>query len=127
MAFRIPRHRAYGIVHQPKPSTPYLAQMANMSNAPRRPQEQLENRVFSDKSDNIYEYLKKRQDLEDVPVRRSHVAIVERGRALNVPTFILNSARTRSDLAREYGWVPKYVDGHMQTTIAEEIKFALAQ
>ncbi|KAE8410700.1 hypothetical protein BDV36DRAFT_302513 [Aspergillus pseudocaelatus] len=50
-----------------------------------------EDRVFSDKSDNIYEYLKKRQELEDLPVRRSDVTIVERGRALNVPTFILMS------------------------------------
>ncbi|CAG8296573.1 unnamed protein product [Penicillium salamii] len=51
----------------------------------------VEDRVFSDKSDNIYEYIKKRQELEDIPVRRSDVTIVEHGRALNVPTFILMS------------------------------------
>ena len=50
-----------------------------------------EDRVFSDKSDNMYEYLKKRQEQEDLPLRRSDVTIVELGRALNVPTFILMS------------------------------------
>ncbi|KAK6955990.1 hypothetical protein Daesc_003637 [Daldinia eschscholtzii] len=51
----------------------------------------VEDRIFSDKSDNIYEYLKKRQELEDFVVRRTDVAIIEKGRALNVPTFILMS------------------------------------
>lgn len=51
----------------------------------------VEDRVFFDKFDNIYECTKKRQELEDLPVRRSDVTIVERGRALNVPTFILMS------------------------------------
>ncbi|KAF7524510.1 hypothetical protein PCG10_005770 [Penicillium crustosum] len=49
------------------------------------------HRIFSDKSDNIYQYLKDRQEIEDLPVRRSDVAIVEIGRRLAVPTFILMS------------------------------------
>ncbi|CAI7659069.1 unnamed protein product [Penicillium crustosum] len=51
----------------------------------------VEHRIFSDKSDNIYQYLKDRQEIEDLPVRRSDVAIVEIGRRLAVPTFILMS------------------------------------
>lgn len=39
----------------------------------------------------MYEYLKSRQAIEDLPVRRSDVAIVEKGHSLNVPTFILMS------------------------------------
>jgi len=50
-----------------------------------------EDRIFSDKTENIYAYLKSRQSTENLPVRRSDVAIVEKSRALNVPTYILMS------------------------------------
>ena len=50
-----------------------------------------EDRIFSDKTDNIYTYLKSCQSAENLPVRRSDVAIVEKGRVLNGPTYILMS------------------------------------
>lgn len=51
----------------------------------------LEHRVFSDKDSDIYDYLKKREAVEQYPQRGTDILVVETGKKESVPTTIIMS------------------------------------
>jgi nucleoside-diphosphate-sugar epimerase len=73
----------------------------------------------------VYEYLKSRQAIEDLSVRRSDVAIVEKGHSLNVPTFILMSPQIYGIgtglFNRQSIQVPSMVRGALKAKCAEVV------
>ncbi|KAI1287719.1 NAD(P)-binding protein [Xylaria venustula] len=71
----------------------YYIHTSGTSNLGDRPisKTYLESRIFSDKDQDIYSYLKKRESIEPYPQRTTDLAVVETGKAQGVPTTIIMS------------------------------------
>ncbi|EHK42392.1 hypothetical protein TRIATDRAFT_131190 [Trichoderma atroviride IMI 206040] len=71
----------------------YYIHTSGTSNLADRPISQIyaESRTFSDKDSDIYEYLKKRENLEPYAQRTTDLTVVETGKEESVPTTIIMS------------------------------------
>ncbi|KAI0970120.1 hypothetical protein F4678DRAFT_437601 [Xylaria arbuscula] len=69
----------------------YYIHTSGTSNLADRPVSKtyLEPRIFSDKDQDIYSYLKERENIEPYPQRTTDLTVVETGKAQGVPTTII--------------------------------------
>lgn len=85
----------------------------------------IENRVFSDKDQDIYNYLKERQAIEQYPQRATDIIVVETGKRENVPTTIIMSPTVYGLGSGQFNRLtiqyPPQVRGALKSGIAEYV------